>query len=246
MKETSVALVTGGAGGLGQAIGSRLAARGTSVVLIDINRDAVEAAAESLRSEGGEAFGAVADVTSKDDVAQVVADFESRVGPVDILVNNAGFPKDAPLVKMTDEEFHAVVDVCLFGAFVCSRAVVPQMIDRKYGRIVNIASRAYLGNPGQANYSSAKAGIVGLTKSLAKELGKHWITVNAVAPGIIDTPSVKSHPRYDLLVELANRDNSIRRLGKPEDVAAAVDFLSSEASSFITGDVLHVSGGRYS
>ncbi|MCK3771128.1 SDR family oxidoreductase [Microbacterium aerolatum] len=238
--------MTGGAGGLGQAIGSRLAARGTSVVLIDINRDAVEAAAESLRSEGGEAFGAVADVTSKDDVAQVVADFESRVGPVDILVNNAGFPKDAPLVKMTDEEFHAVVDVCLFGAFVCSRAVVPQMIDRKYGRIVNIASRAYLGNPGQANYSSAKAGIVGLTKSLAKELGKHWITVNAVAPGIIDTPSVKSHPRYDLLVELANRDNSIRRLGKPEDVAAAVDFLSSEASSFITGDVLHVSGGRYS
>ena len=246
MKETAVALVTGGAGGLGQAIGSRLAARGTSVVLIDINRDAVEAAAESLRSEGGEAFGAVADVTSKDDVAQVVADFESRVGPVDILVNNAGFPKDAPLVKMTDEEFHAVVDVCLFGAFVCSRAVVPQMIDRKYGRIVNIASRAYLGNPGQANYSSAKAGIVGLTKSLAKELGKHWITVNAVAPGIIDTPSVKSHPRYDLLVELANRDNSIRRLGKPEDVAAAVDFLSSAASSFITGDVLHVSGGRYS
>lgn len=246
MNDASVALVTGGGGGLGQAIGSRLAARGKSVVLIDINPEAVEAAAELLRAEGGAVSGAVADVTNKDEVARVVAESESRLGPIDILVNNAGFPRDAPLVKMTDEDFRRVVDVCLFGAFVCSRAVVPQMIERKYGKIVNIASRAYLGNPGQANYSAAKAGIVGMTKSLAKELGKHSITVNAVAPGIIDTPAVKNHPRYDLLVELANKENSIRRLGRPEDVAAAVDFLSSDDSSFITGDVLHVSGGRYS
>lgn len=246
MNEASVALVTGGGGGLGQAIGSRLAARGKSVVLIDINPEAVEAAAELLRAEGGAVSGAVADVTNKDEVARVVAESASRLGPIDILVNNAGFPRDAPLVKMTDEDFRRVVDVCLFGAFVCSRAVVPQMIERKYGKIVNIASRAYLGNPGQANYSAAKAGIVGMTKSLAKELGKHSITVNAVAPGIIDTPAVKNHPRYDLLVELANKENSIRRLGRPEDVAAAVDFLSSDDSSFITGDVLHVSGGRYS
>ncbi|KDA07155.1 3-oxoacyl-ACP reductase [Microbacterium sp. CH12i] len=246
MNYASVALVTGGGGGLGQAIGRRLAARGKSVVLIDINRGAVEAAAELLRAEGGAVTATVADVTNKDEVARVVAEFESRLGPIDILVNNAGFPRDAPLVNMTDEDFRSVVDVCLFGAFVCSRAVVPQMIERKYGKIVNIASRAYLGNPGQANYSAAKAGIVGMTKSLAKELGKHSITVNAVAPGIIDTPAVKNHPRYDLLVELANKENSIRRLGKPDDVAAAVDFLSSDDSSFITGDVLHVSGGRYS
>ena len=246
MDKASVALVTGGAGGLGQAIGRRLAARGKSVVLVDIDHDNVEAVAELLRAEGGAVSGAVADVTNKDDVARVVGESESRLGPVEILVNNAGFPRDAPLVKMTDEDFRSVVDVCLFGAFVCSRAVVPNMIERKYGKIVNIASRAYLGNPGQANYSAAKAGIVGMTKSLAKELGKHSITVNAVAPGIIDTPAVKRHPRYDLLVELAQKENSIRRLGEPEDVAAAVDFLSSDDSSFITGDVLHVSGGRYS
>lgn len=246
MNNASVALVTGGAGGLGQAIGRRLAARGKSVVLIDIDSGNVEAAAQSLRAAGGDVSGAVADVTRKEDIERVVRDSETHLGPVEILVNNAGFPRDAPLVKMTDKDFRSVIDVCLFGAFVCSRAVVPHMIERKYGRIVNIASRAYLGNPGQANYSAAKAGIVGMTKSLAKELGKHSITVNAVAPGIIDTPAVKRHPRYDLLVELARKDNSIQRLGEPEDVAAAVDFLSSQDSSFITGDVLHVSGGRYS
>ncbi|MEV7969780.1 SDR family NAD(P)-dependent oxidoreductase [Sphaerisporangium sp. NPDC088356] len=255
MTDRPVAIVTGGAGGIGQATSRRLAEDGALVVLADIDEAAAKAVADALMAgwvAGGAAGGdrrvepAALDVTDPASVQRLVDDLVARFGRIDILVNNAGFPRDAPLTKMTDAEFRSVLDVCLFGSFACARAVAPVMIEHQYGRIVNMASRAYLGNPGQANYSAAKAGVVGLTKALAKELGRHNITVNAVAPGIIETDAVRAHPKYDLLTSLAHKQNSIRRLGSPEDVADAIAYLASARASFLTGDVLHVSGGRFS
>lgn len=186
------------------------------------------------------------DVTSPDAAAEATARLQRTHGGVAALVNNAGIVRDAPLTKMSDADFRAVVEVCLFGAFNMSRAVVPAMASRGHGRIVNMASRAYLGNPGQANYSAAKAGIVGLTKALAKELGRAGITVNAIAPGLIDTALIREHPKYEAIVATAAAANSVPRIGQPEDVAAAVAFLVSDAAAFITGEVIHVSGGRFS
>jgi 3-oxoacyl-[acyl-carrier protein] reductase len=244
--DRAVAIVTGGAGGIGQATCRRLSGDGLLVVLADIDETAAKSAAAELSVDGRLVESAAVDVTDSASVQTMVDDLAARFGRVDVLVNNAGFPRDAPLTDMTDEQFRSVVDVSLFGAFACSRAVAPLMIARSYGRIINMASRAYLGNPGQANYSAAKAGVVGLTRALAKELGRHEITVNAVAPGIIETEAVRAHPKYDLLVSLAHKQNSVRRLGEPDDVAAAIAYLASEQASFITGDVLHVSGGRFS
>jgi 3-oxoacyl-[acyl-carrier protein] reductase len=241
-----VAVVTGGGGGLGIAIGRALGRAGASVVLADIAEPLAASAAATLVEEGITARPAVADVTDRSSVDTVVARLLDQHGRIDILVNNAGFTIDRPLVEMDDDAWRRVLDVCLYGTFACCRAVAPAMIDRRYGRIVNIASRAYLGNPGQANYSAAKAGIVGLTKALAKELGRHEITVNAVAPGLVETEAVRRHPKFAAIAERARRENSIRRLGTPADVAAAVANLASPEASFVTGDVVHVSGGRFS
>ncbi|MXO60661.1 SDR family oxidoreductase [Altererythrobacter salegens] len=166
-------------------------------------------------------------------------------GPVDILVNNAGLTRDSHIGKMDEDDWDAVVDVVLKGAFLCTKAVLPFMIERQWGRIINIASRAYLGNPGQANYSSAKAGLLGLTRSMALENGRHNITVNAVAPGIVDTPAVRGLRHFEKIKANAEASLPLPRLGRVEDVAAAITFLASEAAGYITGDVLHVTGGRY-
>jgi 3-oxoacyl-[acyl-carrier protein] reductase len=240
--DQQVALVTGGAGGLGAVISRELAARGVTVAVADIALDKAQATAEQI---GDKAIGVALDVTSSSDIDALVERLTVDHGRVDILVNCAGFPVDRPLVKMTDDEWRTVLDVCLFGTFATSRAVAPGMIEREYGRIVNLSSRAYLGNPGQANYSAAKAGVIGLTKSLSKELGRHGITVNAIAPGMIETEMVRSHPKFEMIAERAIKDNSIKRLGIPEDVASAVLYLASPEAGFVSGDVLHVSGGRF-
>jgi 3-oxoacyl-[acyl-carrier protein] reductase len=240
--DQQVALVTGGAGGLGAVISRELAARGVIVAVADIALDKAEAVAGEI---DGTAVGVALDVTDSSAVDALVERLTTDHGRVDILVNCAGFPVDRPLVKMTDDEWRTVLDVCLFGTFATSRAVAPGMIEREYGRIVNLSSRAYLGNPGQANYSAAKAGVIGLTKSLAKELGRHGITVNAIAPGMIETEMVRSHPKFEMIAERAIKDNSIKRLGIPEDVASAVVYLASPEAGFVSGDVIHVSGGRF-
>jgi 3-oxoacyl-[acyl-carrier protein] reductase len=239
------ALVTGGARGLGYAAALRLADDGYTVVIADRDAKAAESARATAAADGRELAAVALDVAAAD-AARVVGDLAASRGGIDVLVNNAGIVRDGPLVDMSDDDFRLVVDVCLFGAFNMCRAVVPLMAEASYGRIINMSSRAYLGNPGQANYSAAKAGIVGLTKALAKELGRSGITVNAIAPGLMDTDMVRQHPKYDAIVERAARANSIPRIGQPDDVAGAVSFLAGSDAGFITGEVLHVSGGRFS
>lgn len=243
--DEQVAIVTGGAGGIGSAICRRLAELGTAVWVADVAADRAEDVAAKLVADGGTAIGTSLDVTSSSDVDGVVGRVLERHGRVDVLVNCAGFPVDRPITKMTDDDWRQVVDVSLFGTFAMCRAVATPMIEQQYGRIVNFSSRAYLGNPGQANYSAAKAGVIGLTKALAKELGRHGITVNAIAPGMIETEMVKAHPKFDMIAERAIADNAIKRLGTPDDVASAAIHLASPASGFISGDVVHVSGGRF-
>jgi 3-oxoacyl-[acyl-carrier protein] reductase len=243
--DQQVALVTGGAGGIGAVVCRELARRGVTVAVADIALDKAEAVAGDLRAKDLRAVGVALDVTSSADVDGLVQRLTDEHGRVDILVNCAGFPVDRPLVEMTDDEWRTVLDVCLFGTFATARAVAPGMIERGYGRIVSLSSRAYLGNPGQANYSAAKAGVIGLTKSLSKELGRYGITANAIAPGMIETEMVKAHPKFEMIAERAIKDNSVKRLGVPEDVAAAVVYLASPEAGFVSGDVLHVSGGRF-
>jgi 3-oxoacyl-[acyl-carrier protein] reductase len=238
------ALITGGGGGIGGAIASALAAEGVEIAVCDIEGAAAEAATKRLADNGAQSIAVTADVTSKPDVERAITEAESRLGPIDILVNNAGFARDRYLAKMADEEWEMVHNVVLKAAFLCSRAVLPGMMQRKFGRIVNITSMAYLGNAGQTNYSSAKAGLVGFTSALAKEAGPFNITVNAIAPGLIATPRLKRRPDFEKLHERSLANTPLRRLGTPEDIAAAAAFLVSEPASFITGQTIHVAGGR--
>ena len=239
-----VALVTGGAGGIGRAIVRRLAAEGAAVVVADIDEEAALKAAAEVAGEGLEVSGVGMDVTDSAHVEAVREELVGRHGHVDVLVNGAGFPVDRRMPEMTDAEWYQVVNVCLSGTFFCSRAFVVGMVEQGFGRVVNISSRAYLGNPGQANYSAAKAGVLGMTRSMAKEFGRAGVTVNAVAPGLIDTAAVRAHPKWDAIREMAEKATPVRRIGTPEDVANVVAFFTAPATSFITGEVLHVAGGR--
>jgi 3-oxoacyl-[acyl-carrier protein] reductase len=245
--EGHAAFVTGSARGLGQAIAERLAAEGAAVAVADVDLPAAEDAAAALRTDrGARALAAHCDVR---DAAAVAAAMERSAGELggvlDILVNNAGVVRDKRLEEMSDEDWDTVLDVDLRGYFVCARAALPHLRRGGWGRIVNISSRAYLGNPGQANYSAAKAGVVGMTRALSMELARDGITVNAVAPGAIDTALVRAHPKAQEIIDRAIRMQPVKRLGTPEDVAAAVAFLASDDAAFISGDVLHVTGGRF-
>jgi 3-oxoacyl-[acyl-carrier protein] reductase len=174
-------------------------------------------------------------------VERAMAEF----GGVHILVNNAGLTRDMRITKMLEADWDIVVDVILKGAFLCTKAVIPQMTEQKWGRVINISSRAHLGNPGQANYSAAKAGLIGFTRAMSLEAGRNFITVNAVAPGIINTAMIRSLPHWDKIRENAEKTTPIPRVGEPEDIADAVAYLASERAGYISGDVLHVTGGRY-
>ena len=239
------AIVTGAGGGIGAAVGRRLGLEGAKVVIGDIDHGKAVATAGELRDLGIDAIAVVVDVVDVASVEAMVAAATGAFGGVDILVNNAGFQRDRRIGKMSEVDWDSVVDVILKGAFLCAKATLPSMIHRTWGRVVNMSSRAHLGNPGQANYSAAKAGLLGFTRALALENGRYGITVNAVAPGIVATPAVQALPHYESVRENAQKTTPIARLGTVEDVADAVAFLSSERASFISGEVLHVTGGRY-
>jgi len=239
-----VALVTGGGGAIGLATLKALAGEGAAVAAYDINAEAAEAAAAQLRDQGARAIAVAGDITVKDDVARAVSKVEAELGPVDILVNNAGFSRDRYLTKMAEEDWDIVHNVILKGTFHCCRAVLPGMMTRQFGRIVNISSMAYMGNAGQTNYSSAKAGLIGMTAALAREAGPFNITCNAVAPGLIATPRLRSRSDFEKLEARSRALTPLPRLGLPEDVASAVLFFVSSLAQFVTAQTLNVSGGR--
>lgn len=241
-----VALITGSGRGIGLACAFALAREGARIVITDINPESVIEATKKLKAAGHEAVGWTADVCNEGQVNEVAQKAIQAFGSIDILVNNAGFTRDKYLTKMPEADWDSVLDTILKGAFYCTRAALPSMMEKRWGRIINISSRAHLGNPGQTNYATAKAGLLGFTKSLAFEQGKFNITANAIAPGLIETELVRALDTYDSLLKSSLLRQPIQRLGQVDDIANAVAFLSSDCASFITGETLHVTGGRYS
>lgn len=240
-----VAIVTGSARGLGAATARRLAQEGAKVVITDINGELAQATAKALQDEGLAAHCVVGDITKAADVQRLVEETVAHFGGVHILVNNAGAPRDRYLVKMTEDDWDFVMAVMLKGAFLAAKAVMPHFIEQGWGRVINISSRAHLGNPTQANYSAAKAGLIGMAKALSKEEGRYGVTCNCVAPGFMETEMVQALPTYETIKENAVAAQPIKRVGKPDDIADAVAFLASERAGFISGEVLHVTGGRF-
>lgn len=239
-----VAVVTGGARGLGAEISRALAQEGAHVVVWDRDDAASEWAAR-LREEGGDASAVVADVTDPGAVREAVDGIVARQGSVDILVNCAGFSRDGAIADMTDAQWHDVIAVNLHGPFYVTRAVVPTMKTRQYGRIINISSRAHTGDNFKSNYSAAKAGVVGLTMALALELGKDGITVNAVAPGFCETERTRGLPYYKDLKARALEKTPTARLGTERDIADGVLYLAAKRSGYISGEVVTIAGGRW-
>ena len=241
--EGRVALVTGGSRGIGAAISTELAAAGARVA-VNYARDADAAAAvcAQVQDAGGDATAVQGDVSTAEGAAALVAAVESDVGPIDILVNNAGITRDDLIMRLSDDDWRAVIDTNLGGAFFTCRALSRPMLKRRTGSIVNISSIVGVhGNAGQSNYAASKAGLIGLTKALAKELGGRGIRVNAIAPGYIATELTDALPEQAREAILGN--TPLGRLGEPADVARAVRFLCSDAAAFVTGEVIAVDGG---
>ncbi|OLC15558.1 MAG: 3-oxoacyl-[acyl-carrier-protein] reductase [Candidatus Rokubacteria bacterium 13_1_40CM_69_27] len=239
-----VAIVTGGSRGIGAAIAALLAQDGAAVVISGRDADRLERAVKDLEAGGATALGVVADAASREDADRLVETAKQRFGRIDVLVNNAGMTRDGLLVRMKDEDWDLVMEVNLRGAFLMTRAASKIMVRQKNGRVINIASTAgAMGNAGQANYSAAKAGLIGFTKATARELA-HWsILVNAVAPGLIETNMSAAMPEA-ARQELLNRV-PLGRIGTPREVAEVVRFLAGDGATYITGQVFHVNGGLY-
>ncbi len=232
-------IVTGSARGIGRIVAERFASLGANLVISDVDQEQAETVAGEI---GGTAIGLKANVTSSEDVENLFEKTKKEFGQVDIVVNNAGITRDTLLIRMHEKDWDMVLDINLKGAFLVTKSAAKLMMKQRYGRIVNISSVVGLtGNAGQANYAASKAGLIGLTKSTAKELGARNITVNAVAPGFIATDMTENLPEEAKEMFLSKL--LIKRAGTPEDIASAVTFLSSDEASYITGQVLTVDGG---
>jgi 3-oxoacyl-[acyl-carrier protein] reductase len=243
-----VAIVTGAARGIGAGTARRLAADGMAVAVLDLDAGSCDATVEAITSAGGRAIAVGADVSEDDQVEAAVATVAEEFGPPTVLVNNAGVLRDNLLFKMSEDDWDTVLNVHLRGSFLMSRSVQKHMVDQRYGRIVNLSSSSALGNRGQANYSAAKAGMQGLTKTLAIELGQFGITANAVAPGFIATDMTAATAARlgmtfeDFQASVASQVPA-RRIGEVDDVAHAISFLASEGARYISGQVIYVAGG---
>ena len=246
-----VAIVTGAARGIGASVARRLAADGFAVAVIDLSAEACIDTVDSIRADGGTAAAFGVDVSNEAAVRSGVQNIVSTLGPPLVLINNAGIIRDNLLYKMDVNDWDAVMNVHLRGAFLMSHAVQSHMTDARWGRIVNMSSTSALGNRGQANYSAAKAGLQGFTKTLAIELGPFGVTANCIAPGYIETDMLhetasRMRISYKEFADQMTLQVPVRRMGQPEDISAAASFFARDEASFVTGQVLYVGGGPYS
>ena len=239
-----VVMVTGGARGIGKAIAEKAAAQGADLVIADVSLQSAEETARELSEKGVKAKAVNLDVSKSSDVTKVFEEVVKELGRIDVLVNNAGITRDSLLLRMKEEDWDLVLSINLKGVFLCSKEAVKVMVKQRYGRIVNIASVvAFMGNPGQANYSASKAGIIGLTKTTAREYANRGITANAVAPGFISTAmtdALSENIKQEMLKSIP-----LGRFGSVDDVANAVTFFAMPGNGYITGQVIHVNGGMY-